>query len=253
MHLKTSKVLACFFLFSILVCSAIADDRIVIHIEDFETQNEFNSLSFFGFEIIFDGNLKLGVNENPPIAYLEYHLVGQLPAQTPSGITVFHLTRIMDGEEFYGQGSSMIFEISDQADMSDGIQFSELVTGMTINAVEFDTGQYHSPLVELHPDGTGTIQNSNNSGGTNDETGMTVDVDFGEEYVTNLVFDANNYTLSRRLPGDVNGDCQVNLLDVQPFVDALTNPAYDEPADINGDGSDDLLDVVFMVQALLTN
>lgn len=45
------------------------------------------------------------------------------------------------------------------------------------------------------------------------------------------------------IPGDVNCDGVVNLLDVGPFVDAVSNAALDIKADINQDGSDDLLDV----------
>ena len=43
--------------------------------------------------------------------------------------------------------------------------------------------------------------------------------------------------------GDVNCDCAVNLLDVGPFVDAISSGVFDPKADINGDGSVDLLDV----------
>ncbi len=45
------------------------------------------------------------------------------------------------------------------------------------------------------------------------------------------------------LLGDVNGDCEVNLLDVQPFVDLLAAGGFLPEADINGDGMVNLLDV----------
>jgi hypothetical protein len=45
------------------------------------------------------------------------------------------------------------------------------------------------------------------------------------------------------LLGDVNGDGDVDLLDVQPFVSQLTNGVYSCEADVNGDGEVDLLDV----------
>ena len=51
----------------------------------------------------------------------------------------------------------------------------------------------------LNADGTGTIQNSNNSSGstgtTNPGTNMPVDVDFGDEYITALSFDPQQLTL----------------------------------------------------------
>lgn len=45
------------------------------------------------------------------------------------------------------------------------------------------------------------------------------------------------------LLGDVNCDGVVTLLDVGPFVDAITSSEFNPKADINGDGTDDLLDV----------
>jgi len=50
--------------------------------------------------------------------------------------------------------------------------------------------------------------------------------------------------------GDVNGDGEVNLLDVAPFVDAVTDGTYVAAADINQDGSVDLLDVAPFVNLL---
>ena len=52
------------------------------------------------------------------------------------------------------------------------------------------------------------------------------------------------------LPGDVNRDGAVNLLDVAPFVDALAKSAFSCEADINQDGALDLLDVDPFVQIL---
>ncbi len=52
------------------------------------------------------------------------------------------------------------------------------------------------------------------------------------------------------LLGDVNGDGQVNLLDVAPFVEAIANGVYIAAADINQDGSLDLLDVTPFVDLL---
>ncbi len=45
------------------------------------------------------------------------------------------------------------------------------------------------------------------------------------------------------LLGDVNCDGLVNLLDVQPFVDLISNGDFNEKADITGDGMVNLLDV----------
>jgi hypothetical protein len=52
------------------------------------------------------------------------------------------------------------------------------------------------------------------------------------------------------LLGDVNMDGMVDLLDIAPFVDLLTNLQYQAEADINQDGNVDLLDVTPFVGLL---
>ena len=51
--------------------------------------------------------------------------------------------------------------------------------------------------------------------------------------------------------GDVNGDGETNLLDVQPFVDLLANMQFNFNADINQDGVVNLLDVDGFIALLL--
>ena len=53
--------------------------------------------------------------------------------------------------------------------------------------------------------------------------------------------------------GDINCDGEVNLLDVGPFVDLLSNGGFSTKADINGDGNVDLLDVGPLVALLAGN
>ena len=50
--------------------------------------------------------------------------------------------------------------------------------------------------------------------------------------------------------GDINGDCEVNLLDVAGFVDLLSNGEFQLQADINQDGNVDLLDIGLFVDLL---
>ena len=52
------------------------------------------------------------------------------------------------------------------------------------------------------------------------------------------------------LIGDVNCDGEVNLLDVAPFVELITNGEFDAKADINSDGEVNLLDVSPFVMLL---
>jgi hypothetical protein len=82
---------------------------------------------------------------------------------------------------------------------------SELVGSgpvFVFNGREVDTGRYHPALFQLNSDGTGSIRNSNNMGENtlNPSTGELVDVDFGDEYITNLTFDPNQLTISAAVP-----------------------------------------------------
>ena len=57
-------------------------------------------------------------------------------------------------------------------------------------------------------------------------------------------------SLPGAIPGDVNGDNLVNLLDVAPFVFALVNGDYLLAADVNTDGDLNLVDVPLFAEAL---
>ena len=227
------------------------DTTLVFDSSDFNASPVFNSLNTFVFFLDFnDPDFAPGeIYVNPPLVEVSYFVSGSLPQPTPSGFPSFGLSRGISGTEFYDQGSSIEFEIRGDAIVDDGIQISDLVNGIVINAREVDTGRYHPPLIELFADGTGRIQNSNNMGGVNPVTGMVVDVDFGEEYIVDLTFDPAALTIFDGFPlGDLNRDCSVNLLDIAPFVDALLDPAYDFLADVNQDGSDDLLDIPALIK-----
>ena len=64
---------------------------------------------------------------------------------------------------------------------------------LTMNAREENTGRFHPPLFQLRANGTGTIQNSDNE--PMPLANPPVVVNFGEEYITDLVFDPGNTTL----------------------------------------------------------
>lgn len=190
--------LAIFALFCITPLQAFT---LTLSSDDFGVTPEFSSVTRFNFEIEIDEVLQAGMTYiNPAISFFEYEIRGNLAPNTPSGFPGFLLTRTMDGTEFYAQGSSLTFAVSASADLSNGLQISELSGSnsiFTLNAREFDTGRYHPSLFELNADGTGTVQNSNNSGPTrtNPSSGELVDIDFGDEYISNLTFDPANTTI----------------------------------------------------------
>ena len=57
------------------------------------------------------------------------------------------------------------------------------------------------------------------------------------------------------LNGDINGDGNINVLDVVMLVDHILNPDTSEleSGDINSDGNIDILDVVALVSIVLGN
>ncbi len=161
---------------------------------DFVTAPVFSNVTTFDFEVEIEGSLAPGEYSNPTIVSVSYRVSGDLEPGTPSGFPSFALERVMDGNEFYAQGSLLIFDISDTAVLSDGVQVAELdgaTLVFTFNGREIDNGRFHPALFQLNADGTGRIQNSNNVVTQN----PFIQVGFGEEYITDLAFDAGNLTL----------------------------------------------------------
>ena len=102
-------------------------DRLTFQAIDFELNPTFSDVRTFAFSI----NLAIPVTagssySNPELTRVDYNVFGTLD-DTPSGFPAFDLIRAISGSEFYNQGSSMMFEVDITADLSDGLQVSELV------------------------------------------------------------------------------------------------------------------------------
>jgi len=180
--------------------SVQADWFIRFNQDDFTVNDTFNDIRTFEFEIHLSGDPLAGVYSNPDLLGVDYSVFGVLPITTPSGFPAFNLQRPgIGGAEFYAQGSSLNFEIAAGVDASDGIQFSELTGGtdpiFTFDGREVGTGRYHPPIMTLNSDGTGLFQNSNNMGGINPGNGLEVDVDYGEEYISELTFNPATFNI----------------------------------------------------------
>lgn len=177
----------------------------------------FSAVRNFAFSIELEGSIVPGARYgNAAVLEVQYLVSGGLSTSppTPSGFPAFTLDRRPGGEgpispgDWVGQGSTLAFEVSPTADLADGLQLSELVPGeggviLEIDAREFerlDRARYHPPQLVLFANGTGVLRNSNNSSGstgtTNPATGQTVDLDFGDEYVTQLAFAPGAITLA---------------------------------------------------------
>ena len=193
----TFTAFAC--LFTAASCQITQGDVISFQASDFGVTPTFSNVQTFDFAIDIGVPLTAGTTYvNPTLNGVVYNVSGNLAAGTPSGFPAFALARTIAGAEFYSQGSSLSFTIDAAADLSDGLQVSDLSGTdpvFVFNGREVDTGRYHPALLELNANGTGSIRNSNNFGGINPSSGEEVDVDFGEEYITNLTFDPANLTL----------------------------------------------------------
>lgn len=175
---------------------------------------------------------------NPFTTEVDYNVSGSLDPGNPSGFPAFGLLsehivppgQQLSGAMFYGNGGSLDFIIAAGADLSDGLQVSELdllsqplgysdpispVPGQALNddnavlvldAREVGTGRYHPPLLILKNDGTGFIMNSNNTG-VNGQTGRDIvatdGLDYGLEYITTFTYDPAALTL---VSAPVNAD-----------------------------------------------
>ena len=163
-------------------------------VDDFTQMPVFNSLLTFDFSIGINEPLVAGRDyTNPSLSIVDYDVFGDLVDPTPSMFRQFNLQRTIDGEEFYTQGSSLNFAIRSSADLTDGLQVSELEDlggGLVFefDAREVGTARFHPARVQLFSNNTGRTDNSNNTGGVNTFTNTLVDVDFGEEYIVDLTF-----------------------------------------------------------------
>ncbi len=200
----------------------------------------FSQVMRFGFFIPVDAPIAEMNFENPQLNTIEYNVSGSLSDGTPSGFSSFRLERTIPSPNFYSQGSSLSFRIAPGANLHDGLQVADLAGPdpvFVFNAREVNTGRYHPPLVELNSDGTGRIQNSNNFGGINPATNRFVDVDFGEEYITDLSFNPANFTLAQIIiNGDFDEDGSFDCSDIDALVVAISTESNNLAFDLNNDG-----------------
>lgn len=199
---KRARRISSGFLFALAVGAAGAVQAFEISFSeaDFTTTTVFSNVATFSFAIDIDEPFAPGNFNNPALNGVSYAVSGSLVSGTPSGFPAFALQRTIGGDEFYLQGSSLSFEIAAGADLSDGLQLSELAGTTDVfvfNGHENNTGRFHPALLRLNSDGTGSIRNSDNMGAG---PGKNIDVDFGAEYITELTFDPAAVTLVAAVP-----------------------------------------------------
>ena len=189
-----ARLLSVLFLCGIAPISVAQTMTLSLSSDQFQVTPVFSNVDEFTVLVEVDAPLAAGIFNNPDIVEVAYTVTGDLAAGTPSGFPGFALVRTISGTEFYAQGSSLSFEIAADAVLDDGVQIAELAGNLivlTFNGREVGNGRFHPALLELSADGTGRIQNSNNI-----VTEVPLQqVAFGEEYITDLMFDPGNTTL----------------------------------------------------------
>jgi PEP-CTERM motif len=191
------------FMVMVCLCSpqAKADFILKLKSSDFGITSTFNNISLFDFEVTVAGTLSAGgVYNNPTLVGVNYRVNGVLTSPTPSGFPAFGLVRSIGGAGFYGLSpdASLQFSVNAMANLSDGLQLSELAgsgTILTLNARELNQnpGRYHPPILTLNSNGTGRLVNANNMSTFPNPpppigSGMLVNVAIGQEYDVALSF-----------------------------------------------------------------
>ncbi|SVD51721.1 uncharacterized protein METZ01_LOCUS404575 [marine metagenome] len=72
------------------------------------------------------------------------------------------------------------------------------------------------------------------------------------DYTGTLVIDGT-YVEVTGLPGDINSDETVNILDIIQLANMILSGEYADNADLNGDGNLNILDIVAIVNIILDN
>ena len=60
------------------------------------------------------------------------------------------------------------------------------------------------------------------------------------------------FNISTIMHGDINGDENINILDITMLINMILNNSYNDIADLNADGGLNILDVVILVNLILT-
>ncbi len=193
--MRLSKLVSLIIAIQLLTTSVKAETMLLsVNNSDFQITNVYGDVDLFTIDIEIDLALEPGLYVDPEIINVNYRVFGNLEAGTPSGFPSFDLRRNISGEMFYAQGSSLNFEIAQNADLTNGVQAHELIDNgfiLTLNAREIDNGRFHPALFELYVDGSGRIQNSNNV----HTLDPLLEVNFGDEYITDLIFEPMITTL----------------------------------------------------------
>ena len=55
------------------------------------------------------------------------------------------------------------------------------------------------------------------------------------------------------IPGDVNGDGSVNVMDITALIDEIMNDGTNPRADVNGDGDINVMDITALIDIIMNS
>ena len=138
-------------------------------------------------------------------------------------------------------------------DLSSDIDFMNIHGPTSQHAPEnyFESAETYTGLNGFNP----SASSGGYAGDTTFETSDYAKLFEGRYYIHLHTFDngggeARGYFVPDVVVGDVNGDGRIDLLDINPFVEAISSSGFIDEADINRDGVVNLLDVNPMITLL---
>lgn len=177
-----------------------------------------------------------------------------------SGSRFFAVGGVCDGESDYGEA----FQTIDVSNLGDSINAGQVIANFGGFARNFNGTDrpeiwlaFRSPALFLisetqrlpgtSPQWTELASSVTVPGGTHfvefHISGTRLGGNDNDSYLDDLYLQIGVESAEENLKGDVNQDGEVNLLDVQPFVDLLSVGEFQFEADLDCDGDVDLLDI----------
>jgi len=127
----------------------------------------------------------------------------------------------------------------------------------TVFAPDSLIARYQAVIDELHACGAAAREEARWSGDS-DIGGKTLDLSEEMAYVAEWIrqriqyLDENFFIKPEVVKGDVNGDGEVTIADVNAVIDLILAGGYDAVADVNGDGEVTIADVNAVIDIILT-
>ena len=199
------------------------------------------------------GSKRVGVGDFPDNPTPNFHLGFKFTAEATGNVESLDAAV---WEYLPGKNDSMRFSIWSDFNGLPGEQIwdATVAPGVSPQVQNVHSADSGNPLIEAGESYWVSARSNNGTGGyfwqigfSGAESESAFDPSGGEGWQGPVFSDQASIRVNiapvKGAVGDVNCDGSINLLDVEPFIDALISGTFQEKADINTDGAVDLLDV----------